>query len=256
MVRLQQMVLLRRAASFRFSVLRLFTTLVIMVVLAGCGASNEPSPMDPTVINDQASPPSPETANADTDKVILFLGNSLSAGYGLDPESAFPALTRQKIDSLGWPFRVINAGLSGETTAGGLRRVEWLLRQPIDVLVLELGGNDGLWGISTEETRRNLQKIIDLTREKYPDVTIVLAGMQIPTNLGGTYTAAFRTLFPELARANQAALIPFLLEGVGGISELNLPDGIHPTAEGHKIVAENVWQVLGPVLETLRQKPV
>lgn len=186
-----------------------------------------------------------------TAKVILFFGDSLTAGYGVDPTQAFPALIQAKIDSRGWNFRVINAGLSGETTAGGLRRIDWVLQRPIDVLVLELGANDGLRGLPVEAAKQNLQAIIDRTRHKYPQVKIVLAGMQLPANLGRPYTARFRAIFPELAANNNATLIPFLLAGVGGVPALNLPDGIHPTAEGHKIVAENVWKVLEPLLRSM-----
>ena len=180
--------------------------------------------------------------------VILFLGNSLSAGFGIDPEEAFPSLIERKIDSLGWRFDVVNAGLSGETTAGGLRRIDWLLRQPIDVLVLELGGNDGLRGVPTEVTRDNLEAIIAKTRERYPDAEIVLAGMQIPPNLGQDYTRRFREIYPDLADEHGVHLVPFLLDGVGGVTHLMQGDGIHPTEEGHRIVAENVWEVLRPVL--------
>jgi acyl-CoA thioesterase-1 len=182
-------------------------------------------------------------------KTVLFLGNSLSAGYGLNPALAFPALIQQKIDSLKWPFEVVNAGLSGETSAGGLRRIDWLLKRKIDVLVLELGGNDALRGIDIEVTRKNLQGIIDKTKRTYPEVKMVIAGMQAPPNLGATYTKSFRDLFVQLAKANAAALISFLLEGVGGVAELNQADRIHPTAEGHKIIAESVWQVLQPILK-------
>jgi len=190
-----------------------------------------------------------KTANA---KTILFFGNSLSAGYGLDPELAFPALIQQKIDSLKWNFRVINAGLSGETSAGGLRRIDWLLQRPIEVFVLELGGNDGLRGITLDLTKKNLQTIIERVKRKYPAAKIVIAGMQVPPNLGQEYTAPFRALYAELAKKHNALLIPFLLEGVGGIPHLNLPDGIHPTAAGHRIVAKNVWKVLLPLLKTMR----
>ena len=183
---------------------------------------------------------------------VLFLGNSLTAGYGLEPQEAFPALILQKIDSLGWNFKVINAGLSGETTAGGLRRIDWLLRRIVDVLIIELGGNDGLRGIRPDLTKKNLQGIIDKTRKKYPHVKIVIAGMQVPSNLGKSYTKDFQDLFPELAKKNDAVLIPFLLENVGGVPELNQPDGIHPTAAGHKFLAENVWEVLQPLLESFQ----
>jgi acyl-CoA thioesterase-1 len=187
-------------------------------------------------------------------RAILFFGDSLTAGYGIDIEQAYPALIQAKIDSLKWTFEVINAGLSGETSAAGLRRIDWILRREIDILVLELGANDGLRGIALESTKKNLQGIIDRTKKKYPHVQVVLAGMQIPPNLGTDYSARFRDLFPELAKENKAQLIPFLLEGVGGVAELNLPDGIHPTVQGHEIVAQNVWQVLKPLLEERRKK--
>ena len=181
-------------------------------------------------------------------KVILFLGDSLSAGFGLDVEDAFPSLIQKKIEQEKLPFKVVNAGLSGETTAGGLRRIDWLLKQKVDVLVIELGGNDGLRGIAPSETEKNLQGIIDKAREKNPDVVIVLAGMQAPPNMGKDYTEKFRAIFPALAKKNSIALIPFLLEGVAGNPRLNLPDGIHPTAEGHRIIAETVWNTLNPIL--------
>jgi acyl-CoA thioesterase-1 len=185
-------------------------------------------------------------------KTIIFFGDSLTAGYGLDPSQAFPALVQEKINARGWKFRAVNAGLSGETTAGGLRRIDWVLQRPIAVFVLELGANDGLRGLPVEEAKKNLQAIIERVRGKYPHVKLVLAGMRAPTNLGKDYTTRFREVFPELASANQAALIPFLLAGVGGVPELNLPDGIHPTPAGHKIVADNVWNVLEPVLQSLQ----
>jgi len=199
-----------------------------------------------------AGPVQDTTKSGSNAKAILFFGDSLTAGYGLEPSQAFPALIQEKINVLGWNFRVINAGLSGETTAGGLRRIDWVLQRPIDVLVLELGANDGLRGLPIEGAKQNLQAIIDRTRNKYPRVKVVLVGMQVPANLGRDYTTRFRAIFPELATANGTALVPFLLEGVGGVPALNLPDGIHPTPEGHKIVADNVWKVLEPVLETMQ----
>ncbi len=182
-------------------------------------------------------------------KTILFLGDSLTAGYGLPVEESFPNLIARRLESQGSPFEVLNAGVPGDTSAGGSRRIDWLLRRRIDVLVLELGANDMLRGLPLGLTRDNLQTIIDKTREKYPDVKIVVAGMLAPPNLGPEYTAEFRDLFPELARANDAALIPFLLEGVAARPELNLADGIHPNAEGHRIVAEQVWAILAPLLD-------
>lgn len=182
---------------------------------------------------------------------MLFFGTSLTAGMGLEPSEAFPALVQRKIDSAGLPFRVVNAGVSGETSAAGARRIAWLLEQPVAILVLELGANDALRGQDLVAARHNLQEIIDRTRARYPDVRVVVAGMEAPPNLGRRYTAEFRALFVNLARDNQAALIPFLLEGVGGHPALNQPDGIHPTAEGAAIVAENVWEVVRPVLQEI-----
>jgi acyl-CoA thioesterase I len=184
-------------------------------------------------------------------KTVVVLGDSLAAGYGLDSSEAFPARLQKLIDEAKLNFSVVNAGVSGDTTAGGLRRIDWLLKRKMDVLVLELGGNDGLRGIPVELTRTNLQGIIDRTRKKYPDVQVVIAGMQMPPNMGDEYNAAFQKIFPELAKANRAALVSFLLEGVGGKTEFNQPDRIHPTAEGHTVVASNVWKVLKPLLEEM-----
>lgn len=181
---------------------------------------------------------------------ILFFGDSITAGYGIKEQEAYPALIQQKIDSLGWNYEVVNGGLSGETSAGGLRRIDWMLRQPIDLFVLELGGNDGLRGIDPEVTKRNLQKIIDKVEKAHPNAAIVLAGMQIPPNMGPDYTKQFKKVYPSLAELNDVVLIPFLLEGVGGNEELNQSDGIHPTAEGHRVVAQTVWKVLEPILKT------
>jgi acyl-CoA thioesterase-1 len=194
------------------------------------------------------------TAAAPTPRNILFLGDSITAGYGLEPAQAYPALIQNKIDAKRWPFKVINAGQSGDTTAGGLSRMDWLLRSPIDVLVLELGGNDGLRGLPAATTRKNLQAIIDRSREKYPDAKIVLAGMRVPPNMGRDYAKQFDAIFADIAKKNKAALVPFVLEGVGGVPALNLPDGIHPTAKGHEIVAANVWKVLEPTLRPLAGK--
>jgi len=184
-------------------------------------------------------------------KTIVVLGDSLAAGFGLDLSEAFPALLQNKIDKVGWNFNVINAGVSGDTTAGGLRRIDWMLKRRVDLLLLELGGNDGLRGIPVEVTKTNLQAIIDRAKQKYPQLQIVIAAMQMPPNMGDEYKDAFQKIFPDLAKANNAALVPFLLEGVGGKPELNLPDRIHPTAEGHRIVAENVWKILQPALEKM-----
>jgi len=189
-----------------------------------------------------------DTSPAAGTKNILFFGTSLTAGMGVDPEQAFPALIQHKIDSIQIPYKVINAGLSGETSADGKSRVDWLLRQPVDIFVLELGANDGLRGIPVKETVANLQAIVDKVKKKYPNVKFVLAGMQMPPSMGEKYTVPFRELFPELAKKNKMAFVPFLLKGVGGIPRLIQQDGLHPTPAGHKILAENVWTVLQPEL--------
>jgi acyl-CoA thioesterase-1 len=176
-------------------------------------------------------------------KVILFYGDSLTAGYGLSPEEAFPALVEKRINKSDKNVKVVNAGLSGETTAGGLSRIDWILKQPIDIFVLELGGNDGLRGLPVDQTRKNLQGIIDKVKAKYPNCKVVLAGMMVPPNMGKEYTDAFKKVFPELAVKNKATLIPFILEDVGGIEKLNQADGIHPNAEGHQIISEKIAPV-------------
>ncbi len=181
-------------------------------------------------------------------KTILILGDSLTAGYGLDPAQAYPAVLEEKIRDTGLEWQVVNAGVSGDTSAGGLRRIGWLLRRNVDILVLELGANDGLRGIQLDVTKGNLQQVIDRTRKAHPGVEIVIVGMMVPPNLGPDYSTQFRELFVELAEENQAELVPFLLEGVAGRPELNLPDGIHPTAEGHRIIADTVWKTLLPLL--------
>ncbi len=181
-------------------------------------------------------------------KIILIFGNSLTAGLGVEPDEAFPALIGNKIDSLNLPYDMINAGLSGETTAAGKERISWILKQKVDVFVLELGANDGLRGIPITETRKNLQSIIDQVKAKYPDAKQVMTGMEVPPNMGNKYASEFRVIFRELAKKNNMALVPFLLDKVGGVPELNQNDGIHPTPEGHKILAENVWVVLKDLL--------
>ena len=189
----------------------------------------------------------------DKPKRILFFGDSITAGYSIDTKEAFPALIQQKIDSVGWDFKTVNAGLSGETSAGGLRRVDWMLRQPVSVFVLELGGNDGLRGIDLDVTKENLQKIIDKVEAKYPEAKIVVAGMQVPPNLGPEYTEKFKEMYPALAENNDAELIPFVLDGVGRNPKLMQNDGIHPNAKGHKVVAETVWDTLKPILQDMRE---
>jgi acyl-CoA thioesterase-1 len=184
-------------------------------------------------------------------RTIVFLGTSLTAGYGVGEDQAFPAVIQERIDSAGLPFQVVNAGISGETSAGGLARIDWVLRRPVDVLVLELGANDGLRGLPVDRMRANLDSILVRTRRAYPAAAIVIAGMEAPPNLGETYTSEFWRTFSDLATLRDAALVPFLLEDVGGVRSLNQDDGIHPTAGGHRVLADNVWAVLAPLLEGL-----
>lgn len=181
-------------------------------------------------------------------KTILFFGDSITAGYGLSPEDAYPAHVEAALLKKGLNVKVVNAGLSGETSAGGLSRIDWILRQPIDVFVLELGANDGLRGLPLDQTKTNLQAIIDKVKAKNPDVKIVMAGMMVPPNLGKEYTTEFKNIYPDLAKKNKAALIPFLLQGVGGDEKLNIADGIHPNVEGHKILAQTVLKVVEPLI--------
>tara|TARA_Y100000588_G_scaffold119723_1_gene131061 strand:+ start:1493 stop:2089 length:597 start_codon:yes stop_codon:yes gene_type:complete len=182
-------------------------------------------------------------------KTIVFMGDSITAGYGIGDDQAFPALIQEKLDELELDYTVINAGVSGETSAGGLNRINWLLKRPIDIFVLELGANDGLRGQMVEATRSNLIEILNRVREKYPAADLILAGMQVPPSMGPDYSSAFRSMFGEVADSTGAHLIPFTLEGVGGVDELNLPDGIHPNRKGHQMIAELVWKHVEPFLE-------
>jgi acyl-CoA thioesterase-1 len=214
-----------------------------MLFLFSCGEKNKSTNNQSTSAKKEAQSTSAKT------KTILFFGNSLTAGYGLDDVSeSFPSLIQDKIDSMHLPYKAINGGVSGETSAGGKSRIDWLLKQKIDVFVLELGANDGLRGIAPQETQKNLQDIIDKVKAKYPGAKLVLLGMQIPPNMGKNYATQFKEIYPNLATKNNMTLLPFLLEGVGGVPSLNQPDRIHPNAEGAKIVAENVWGVLEGVL--------
>ena len=222
-----------------------FRYFLVFLLLLACGGKSGQTINNSSVTNEQTEENVNETAN---DKVIVFFGDSLTAGYGLETEESFPTVIQQFIDSLSLNYTVINAGLSGETTASGRNRLDWVLNQKADVFILELGANDGLRGIPLNETRLNLQAIIDDVKEKNQETVIILAGMQIPPNMGQEYTAEFRKIFPELADKNKTLIIPFLLDHVAGIPELNQDDGIHPTVEGQKIVANNVWEVLEPVI--------
>lgn len=218
---------------------------VFCAVLFACSTAVEQS----TAVIQQTATPEPNEKMEER-KTILFFGNSITAGYQLDMDEAFPAIIQTWLDSLGYSYQVINAGLSGETTAGGKSRIEWVLSTIPDVFVLELGANDGLRGLPLEETRKNLQDIVDMVKKANPNAKIVFAGMQVPPNLGQDYTQTFQQIFPELTEKNEATLIPFILEGVAGNPSLNLGDGIHPTPEGHAILAETVWRYLQPLLQS------
>lgn len=221
--------------------IKLYGILFLFAILGACGGGENKKA-------ESESTDSLSVKSATSKKNILVFGNSLTAGLGVEPDEAFPAIIGNKIDSLNLPYEVINAGLSGETTAAGKERINWLLKQKVDVFVLELGANDGLRGIPITETRKNLQSIIDQVKAKYPDAKQVMTGMEVPPNMGSKYASEFRVIFPELAKKNNMALVPFLLDKVGGIPELNQSDGIHPTPEGHKILAQNVWVVLKDLL--------
>lgn len=219
---------------------------IIALVFMSCGNSGNSKDNDKTV---SPSETDNTVAALSSKKTILCFGDSITAGYGLDDTvDAFPGVLQTKIDSSGLDYVVVNSGLSGETTAGGRSRIEWVLNQDIDVFILELGGNDGLRGVPLSETRANLQAIIDAVRAEYPETTIILAGMELPPNMGQDYTSGFRTVFSDLAEKNDLEFIPFILKDVGGIKELNQSDGIHPTVEGHKIVAQTVWEILEPII--------
>jgi acyl-CoA thioesterase I len=224
--------------------------ILFLVSLPGCErpAARDAAPAADTV--PRAAPvDSADARAADPRDVVLFIGTSLTAGYGLGEEFAYPALLQERIDSAGLPFRVVNAGISGETSAGGVRRIDWMLQQPLAVLVLELGANDGLRGQPPAALRANLDTIISRTRARYADTDIVLVGVEAPPNLGPEYTTAFRAVFSDLARERNLALVPFLLEDVAGVPALNLEDGMHPNERGHRIMAATVWDALAPVLE-------
>ena len=224
-----------------------FCYFIIPLLLFSCAGESSKKEINEKLETVEAKSTTPTKKGA---KTILCFGDSLTAGYGLDDiNDAFPAIVQSMIDSLGLDYTVVNSGLSGETSAGGRSRIKWVLKQKIDVFILELGANDGLRGVPLKETRENLQAIIDTVHDKQPDVTIILAGMQLPPNLGPEYTKEFSSIFYELAEKNQLELIPFILKDVGGVPELNQADGIHPTIQGQKIVASNVWAALEKVID-------
>ncbi len=239
----------------RISCIVLVVTLILLVT--GCGSEPETAerPQSPdTSAQSSEVQRAPETSSPVVDDGVLFFGDSITAGLGVSADQAFPALIQEKIDSLGWSFEVVPAGVSGETSAGGLRRISWVMHEGIEVMVLELGGNDGLRGVPVQATRNNLSAIIDSARAVDSSVRILLTGMQVPPNLGSKYTQAFKNIYPELASEQNVELIPFLLKGVGGNPEFNQPDGIHPNAKGHRKLAETVWKHLKPILQDLRSQ--
>ncbi|WP_103026881.1 arylesterase [Salinibacter altiplanensis] len=243
------------------SSVRLYLFVLVGVLgLVGCGqdrsTSSPAASSDDTTASAAASAPDPADTSR-TEARVLVLGNSIAAGAGVSPQEAFPALLQRKADSLGWDVQVQNAGVSGETTAGGLERIGWVLQDSVDVLVLELGGNDGLRGIDPGVTRKNLRGIIDTTLSTYPEAHVLLAGMQVPPNLGQGYARQFRQVYPTVAEAyGRVTLIPFILNDIAGSDSLMQDDGIHPAAAGHRLVAQTVWKKLRPLLEQIRtQEP-
>ena len=211
---------------------------LVAIALAGCGGGE-------SARGDDAPAPPSEGERAR----VVFLGTSLTAGQGLDPEKAYPAVIQRKIDSAGLPFEAVNAGVSGETSAGARRRIDWLLRQPVSVLVIETGANDGLRGLEVDSLRSNIQFVIDEARRLSSPPAIVLVGMRAPPNMGFGYARRFREVYSELAEKNDVPLVPFLLDGVAGVGSLNQADMIHPTAKGQQRMADVVWKVLEPVLK-------
>ncbi|NQV74338.1 arylesterase [bacterium] len=245
----------------------LYTAFTFVVLISACSNQNSQNsdvPAAETAQNEsemanKGQPVAPMDESSETNDLnpakdskpirILYLGDSITAGYGLGEEQAFPNLVQEKAAAAGFSTITVNAGVSGDTSTGGLNRLSWLLKNQVDILVLELGGNDGLRGVDLDLTASNLSQIIDQTKKVWPNVKVVVAGMMVPPNLGHEYTTSFREIFPALAQNHNAELIPFVLDGVGGIKELNQPDGIHPTAKGHQIVAETVWNAIAPLLD-------
>jgi acyl-CoA thioesterase-1 len=239
--------LLRNTKTINLKVFIKFSRVFLLLFLVACKSDN---PEKVAVSESAASQTENEQEQTNSSKKIVFFGDSLTAGYGLDDvDDAFPGIIQDKIDALQLDYRVVNSGVSGETSSGGKNRIDWVLNQEPNIFILELGANDGLRGVPLQQTKQNLQAIIDAVKNKYPSTKIILAGMQLPPNMGQTYTTEFKNLFPVLAKKNDLYLIPFLLDNVGGIASLNQSDGIHPTKEGHEILAANVWNVLEPVLK-------
>jgi acyl-CoA thioesterase-1 len=226
---------------------RLLISLAVLACSPGEPPPDAPVTENPATLTPDVDPQEPEEGARGPR--VVFLGTSLTAGLGLlRQEETFVSRLSARADSTGLPMRAVNAGVSGDTSAGGLRRLEWILREPLDVLVVELGANDGLRGQDPDATASNLRDIISLARARYPDVQVLLAGMEAPPNLGEDYTARFRDVFPSVARETGATFVPFVLEGIAGVPELNQDDGIHPTPQGHRMMADNLWPSLEPVL--------
>jgi len=220
----------------------LCAVLLIILVFGACQSKQESNQQVSDVESNSEAPKTADTMSKG--KHILFFGNSLTAGYMLEEEQSFPSLIQKRLDSMGLDYNVINAGLSGETTAAGAARIDWVLQQRVDIFVLELGANDALRGLSVTETETNLRNILEKVRQKNPETALVIAGMLAPPNMGSEYTNVFNGIFSRLAKEFDAGLVPFLLDGVAADPALNLGDGIHPNVEGQKIVMENVWGVL------------
>lgn len=221
---------------------------ILGCVLVACAPGEPRANEDPGARPEIPAPA--VTENADPGPVVVFLGTSLTAGLGLArADETYVARIDALADSVGRPIHAVNAGVSGDTSAGGLSRLDWVLREPLDILVVELGANDGLRGQDPDALEANLVSVIERTRDRYPEARFVLAGMQAPPNLGTAYTSRFQEVFPEVAATTGAALVPFLLEGVAGVPELNQGDGIHPTPAGHDRMAHTVWAVLAPLVD-------
>jgi len=230
-----------------------WTVLALLAVACSRGSRQEQGMPDTVQSVHDSSASESSAPGKDARKTILFVGTSLTAGYGIDPQQAYPSLIQRRIDSLGLNYDAINAGVSGETSSGALHRMDWLLRQPVDVFVLETGANDGLRGLPVDSLRSNIQHILDDVKRVHPNAKILLVGMEALPNMGSPYGSAFRSVYPELARKNHVKLLPFLLEGVAGADSLNQPDMVHPNPRGAAVVANTVWTALAPLLDSSKK---
>jgi acyl-CoA thioesterase I len=235
---------------------RVFFILLVFATVLGCGSGDNGEEAKNNMGVTKGTKDSPttvavQTAVVDGKPVVLFFGTSLTAGLGLAPDQAFPALIEKKAAAEGMPITAVNAGLSGETTAGAARRIDWVLRTPADIVVVETGANDALRGLSPDAARSNLERVIEAIRKKQPKAKIVLLQMEAPPNYGGPYTRSFHAIYPDIAKKESIALAPFFLEGVAGIPRYNQGDGVHPNLAGERLVADNVWKALKPVVAQL-----